>query len=106
MCPRWRPSAPNADAPFPGADRASRTRLGRTPHRPPASLARRLSMARPAYVTTALRRKPMLNSKTLDELAARIGKALEGSPAKDIEKNLKAIVQHGRAQSALTTPPE
>ena len=34
----------------------------------------------------------MLNSKTLDELAARIGKALEGSPAKDIEKNVKAML--------------
>jgi BMFP domain-containing protein YqiC len=35
----------------------------------------------------------MLNSKTLDELAARIGKALEASPAKDIEKNVKALLQ-------------
>lgn len=37
----------------------------------------------------------MLNSKTLDELASRIGKAMENSPAKDIEKNVKAMLQSG-----------
>ncbi|MCC6869010.1 MAG: accessory factor UbiK family protein [Burkholderiales bacterium] len=38
----------------------------------------------------------MLNfqSKTLDELAARIGQAVAASPAKDIEKNVKAML-HG-----------
>ena len=40
----------------------------------------------------------MLNSKTLDELAARIGKAFEASPAKDIEKNVKAMLQSGLAR--------
>ena len=40
----------------------------------------------------------MLNSKTLDDLAARIGKAFEGSPAKDIEKNVKAMLQSGLAK--------
>ena len=30
----------------------------------------------------------MLNSKTFDDIAARIGKAIENSPAKDIEKNV------------------
>jgi BMFP domain-containing protein YqiC len=40
----------------------------------------------------------MLNSKTLDELAARIGKAIENSPAKDIEKNVKAMLQSGLAK--------
>ncbi len=35
------------------------------------------------------------NSKTLDDLAARIGKAVEASPAKDIEKNVKALLQSG-----------
>ncbi len=40
----------------------------------------------------------MLNSKTLDELAARIGKALENSPAKDIEKNVKTMLQSGLAR--------
>lgn len=39
----------------------------------------------------------MLNfsSKTLDDLAAKIGKAVEASPAKDIEKNVKAMLQGG-----------
>ncbi len=37
----------------------------------------------------------MLNSKTLDDLAARIGKAFENSPAKDVEKNVKAMLQSG-----------
>jgi BMFP domain-containing protein YqiC len=37
----------------------------------------------------------MLNSKTLDELAAKIGKAIENSPARDIEKNVKAMLQSG-----------
>src|SRR5438105_15516033 len=40
----------------------------------------------------------MLNSKTLDELAARINKAIENSPAKDIEKNVKALLQSGLAR--------
>jgi ubiquinone biosynthesis accessory factor UbiK len=37
----------------------------------------------------------VLNSKMLDEWAARIGKAIENSPAKDIEKNVKAMLQSG-----------
>ena len=48
----------------------------------------------------------MLNSKTLDELAARIGKALEGSPAKDIEKNVKAMLSSGLARLDLVTRQE
>jgi BMFP domain-containing protein YqiC len=48
----------------------------------------------------------MLNSKTLDELAARIGKAFEGSPAKDIEKNVKAMLQSGLARLDLVTRQE
>ena len=40
----------------------------------------------------------MLNSKTLDDLAAKIGKAFENSPAKDIEKNVKAMLQSGLAR--------
>ena len=37
----------------------------------------------------------MFNSKTLDELAAKIGKAMENSPAKDIEKNVTSMLQSG-----------
>lgn len=48
----------------------------------------------------------MLNSKTLDELAARIGKALEASPAKDIEKNVKAMLQSGLGRLDLVTRQE
>ncbi len=48
----------------------------------------------------------MLNSRTLDELAARIGKALEGSPAKDIEKNVKAMLTSGLSRLDLVTRQE
>lgn len=40
----------------------------------------------------------MLNSKSLDELAARIGAAISASPAKDVEKNIKALLQSGLAR--------
>lgn len=48
----------------------------------------------------------MLNSKTLDELAARIGKALEASPAKDIEKNVKALLQSALSRLDFVTREE
>jgi BMFP domain-containing protein YqiC len=48
----------------------------------------------------------MLNTKSLDELAARIGKALEGSPVKDIEKNVKAMLQSGLTRLDLVTRQE
>ena len=34
----------------------------------------------------------MLNPKTFDEIAARIGQAIENSPVKDVEKNVKAML--------------
>ena len=37
----------------------------------------------------------MLNSKTLDDLAHRIGEIFATSPAKDAEKNVKAMLQSG-----------
>lgn len=40
----------------------------------------------------------MLNSRPLDELAARIGQAFENSPAKDIEKNIKTMLTNGLAR--------
>jgi BMFP domain-containing protein YqiC len=40
----------------------------------------------------------MLNSKTLDDLAARINAAIAASPAKDVEKNVKALLQSGLAR--------
>jgi BMFP domain-containing protein YqiC len=35
----------------------------------------------------------MLNSPNLDELAKRISRAIDSSPAKDIERNIKALLQ-------------
>ena len=46
------------------------------------------------------------NSSMLDELAARIGKAVEASPAKDIEKNVKALLQGGLSRLDLVTRAE
>ena len=37
----------------------------------------------------------MFNSSTFDDLAARINKAIQSSPAKDIERNVKAMLQSG-----------
>ena len=48
----------------------------------------------------------MLNSKTLDDLAARIGKAFEASPARDVEKNVKAMLQSGLAKLDVVTRAE
>ena len=48
----------------------------------------------------------MLNSRTLDEIAARIGKALEGSPAKDIERNVKAMLTSALSRLDLVTRQE
>lgn len=35
----------------------------------------------------------MFNTATLDELAKKIGQAIDASPAKDVEKNIKALLQ-------------
>ena len=43
------------------------------------------------------------NTQTLEDLAARIGKAIEASPAADIEKNVKAMLQGGLARLDLVT---
>ena len=47
-----------------------------------------------------------LNSKTLDDLAAKIGAAVAASPAKDIEKNVKALLQGGLARLDVVTRAE
>jgi ubiquinone biosynthesis accessory factor UbiK len=46
------------------------------------------------------------NSKTLEELASRIGRAIESGPAKDIEKNVKAALQGGLARLDVVTRDE
>ena len=48
----------------------------------------------------------MLNSKSFDELAARIGQAIENSPAKDIEKNVKAMLASGLSRLDLVPRAE
>jgi BMFP domain-containing protein YqiC len=48
----------------------------------------------------------MLKPKTFDELAARIGQAIENSPAKDIEKNVKAMLSSGFARLDLVPRAE
>ncbi len=40
----------------------------------------------------------MINTVTLDELAKRIGRAIEASPAKDVEKNVKALLSSALAK--------
>jgi len=35
----------------------------------------------------------MLNTTALDDLAKKIGQAIDASPAKDVEKNVKALLQ-------------
>ena len=47
-----------------------------------------------------------LNAKTLEELAARIGKAVQSGPAADIEKNIKAMLQGGLTRLDLVTREE
>lgn len=48
----------------------------------------------------------MISTTTLDELARRIGRAIEASPAKDIEKNVKALLQGGLARLDVVTRAE
>lgn len=40
----------------------------------------------------------MITAPNLDELAKRIGRAIEASPAKDLEKNVKALLSSGLAK--------
>ena len=48
----------------------------------------------------------MLNPKSFDELAARIGQAIANSPAKDIEKNVRAMLGSGLARLDLVPRAE
>ena len=48
----------------------------------------------------------MLNSQGFDEIAARISKAIENSPAKDIEKNVKAMLASSLARLDLVPRAE
>jgi BMFP domain-containing protein YqiC len=48
----------------------------------------------------------MLSNKTFDELAAKIGRAIESSPAKDIEQNVRAMLSSGLARLDLVPRAE
>ncbi len=48
----------------------------------------------------------MLNPRSFEELAAKIGQAIENSPAKDIEKNVKAMLASGFARLDLVPRAE
>lgn len=48
----------------------------------------------------------MPNPKSFDELAARIGQAIGNSPAKDIEKNVKAMLASGFSRLDLVPRAE
>ena len=48
----------------------------------------------------------MFNSQSFDEIAARISKAIENSPAKDVEKNVKAMLASGLARLDLVPRAE
>ena len=48
----------------------------------------------------------MLGSQSFDEIAARISKAIENSPAKDVEKNVKAMLSSGLARLDLVPRAE
>ena len=48
----------------------------------------------------------MLNTKAFDDLVARIGQAIEQSPAKDIEQNVRAMLSAGLARLDLVPRAE
>lgn len=48
----------------------------------------------------------MLNPKLLDEISAKIKEAIAQSPAKDIEKNLQAVLQSVFSRLNLVTREE
>lgn len=47
-----------------------------------------------------------MNKNIFDEIQSRINEALEKSPAKDIEKNVKALISQGFAKLDLVTREE
>ena len=48
----------------------------------------------------------MLNTKPFDDIAAKISKAIENSPARDIEKNVKAMLASSFARLDLVPRAE
>lgn len=48
----------------------------------------------------------MINSKILDEIGAKVSEVMASSPAKDVEKNVKAILASVFAKMDLVTREE
>ncbi len=48
----------------------------------------------------------MLNAKFFEELSAKLNEAVNNSPAKDIEKNIRALLMQGFAKLDLVTRDE
>jgi len=48
----------------------------------------------------------MLNAKIFEELSAKLSAAANSSPAKDIEKNIRALLTQGFAKLDLVTREE
>lgn len=48
----------------------------------------------------------MLNNNLIDEISSKLSAALQNSPAKDIEKNAKAILMQGLAKLDIVTREE
>lgn len=48
----------------------------------------------------------MLNAKIFDDLSAKLSEAMQSGPAKDIEKNVRALLMQGFAKLDLITREE
>lgn len=48
----------------------------------------------------------MLNAKTFEDLSSKLNAAISNSPAKDIEKNMRALLAQGFAKLDLVTREE
>lgn len=48
----------------------------------------------------------MLNPKFFDEISARLSEAVANSPAKEVEKNMRALLAQGFAKLDLVTREE
>lgn len=48
----------------------------------------------------------MLNAKIFEDLSSKLNSALNSSPAKDIEKNIRALLAQGFAKLDLVTREE
>ena len=48
----------------------------------------------------------MLNAKIFDDLSDKIGEAMKCGPAKDLEKNMRALLMQGFAKLDLVTREE